>query len=189
MTALAPAPARAAPADIRAQDVIGGSTRWYAVNTKPYGELLAREHLNRQGFRCFLPLTLRTIRHARRLRTQRSPLFPGYLFVALDPERDCWRPINNTSGVRAIVMGSCAPQAVPRGVVEALECLSAGDGLVRLDAMLDAGDRIRMLAGPFAGAIGRLERLDGKARARCLLEIMGGQVMVDVARSALIGSD
>jgi transcription antitermination factor NusG len=34
---------------------------------------------------------------------------------------------------------------------------------------------VRVLAGPFVGGLGVLERLDGKGRARVLLNIMGGQ--------------
>ncbi len=163
--------------------------RWYAINTKPHCETSALSQLERQGYECFLPLTLRTVRHARRLHTSRAALFTGYLFVRLDRSQDRWRPINNTFGVRAIVMGNCEPLPVPHGIVECLQDLTADDGLMRLDSLLDAGDRIKMLAGPFAGSIGTLERLDGKARARCLLDIMGGQVIVDIDTSAVIGSN
>lgn len=135
-------------------------------------------NLDRQGFRSFLPVHVKTVRHARQFRRFVAPLFPGYLFVSLDLARDQWRSVNGTYGVTALVMSGEQPGRVPPGVVEALMELSAGSGLVRLDRGLQLGQRVKLLAGPFANFIGTLEQLDDRGRVRVLLEMMGTYVPV-----------
>lgn len=62
--------------------------RWYAVYTKTGAENLAEGHLQRQGFRVYLPRYRKERRHARRITLVKAPLFPRYLFVELDLDRD-----------------------------------------------------------------------------------------------------
>src|SRR5262245_51476055 len=52
--------------------------RWYVAYTQPHREARAQAHLVFQGFRTFLPHNRKTVRHARKLRTVSSPLFPRY---------------------------------------------------------------------------------------------------------------
>src|SRR4051812_39404495 len=68
--------------------------RWYVVKSQPRRELFAAEQMQNQGFAVFLPKLVRTLRHARRVSTGFGALFPNYLFVDLDIERERWRSIN-----------------------------------------------------------------------------------------------
>jgi transcription elongation factor/antiterminator RfaH len=154
------------------------AARWYAVNLRPQAERVALANLQRQGFTPFLPQRLKTIRHARQFRTVMAPLFPGYLFVSLDLTRDRWRSVNGTMGVVSLVMSGGEPRPVPRGVVEALVELSRDAGVVRFDHDLQVGQRIKMIAGPFADQLGTLDRLDDQGRVRVLLDMMGSVVPV-----------
>ena len=76
-----------------------GSKRWFLVHTLPKKERKAELHLAAQGFRPYLPQFQKTVRHARQLRTIQSPVFPRYLFVTLDLERDRWLSVRSTVGV------------------------------------------------------------------------------------------
>ena len=79
------------------------SSKWAAVNTQPHREALAIEHLQRQNFECYCPMVRKSVRHARKQHEVLRPLFPGYLFVAIDPDIHRWRPILSTIGVRTLV--------------------------------------------------------------------------------------
>ena len=57
---------------------------WYVVHTHPNGEARAEHNLRRQGFHTYLPRYLRRTRHARKTQLVPRPLFPRYVFVALD---------------------------------------------------------------------------------------------------------
>src|SRR5271163_3452008 len=107
--------------------------RWFVAQTLSHREQLAHFHLGAQGFRRFLPRFHKTVRHARSLREVIAPVFPGYIFVVLHPERDRWRSINGTFGVARLVSAHQRPMPVPTGVVEALLASVDELGLVRFD--------------------------------------------------------
>ncbi|MBV9290177.1 MAG: transcription antiterminator NusG [Hyphomicrobiales bacterium] len=161
---------------------LGPGERWFAARVQPHREITAQVNLDRQGFRNFAPKVRRTVRHARTLRNALAPLFPGYVFVALDLSIQRWRAVNNTIGVVSLIMGAEQPTPVPMGIVEALVTATEASGVIRLDRDLEIGDKVRILSGPFAEALCRLVHLDGNGRVRVLLEIMGGQVPVELER-------
>ena len=73
--------------------------RWYLIHSHPHAEAKASQHLQRQGFEIYIPRYLKQRRHARRIEKIPAPLFPSYLFVAIDMssqrwlsiEFNCWR--------------------------------------------------------------------------------------------------
>jgi transcription antitermination factor NusG len=135
-----------------------GAERWYVVRTLAQRERLAVQQLTNQGYRVFLPLHLKTRRHARKVETISAPLFPRYLFTILDRTRDRWRSINGTFGVERLLMCAGEPQAVPDGLVESLILAADEGGTVRFDFALHEGQSVKVVAGPFADVIGRLDR-------------------------------
>ena len=92
-----------------------GNERWFLVHTQPKSERKAEMHLGAQGFRTHLPTIQKTIRHARQLRTVRAPLFPRYLFLILDPQRDRWLSVQSTVGVSSLFTCDDRPIPVPAG--------------------------------------------------------------------------
>jgi transcription elongation factor/antiterminator RfaH len=160
--------------------------RWYVVYTQPHRELRAQVHLVAQGFRAFLPRHHKSVRHARKPRTVSAPLFPRYLFVVLDLGRDRWRSVNGTFGVLRLISGEESPIPVPAGIVESMAAECGTDGHLDLGRSLEIGDRVRVLSGPFAEFIGELTRIDGAARVKVLLRLLGGAVPVSIERGALV---
>ncbi len=162
-----------------------GDERWFLVHTLPRSETQAQMHLTWQGFSTHVPLVLKTVRHARKLRTVRAPMFPRYLFVILDLGRDRWLSIRSTVGVSSLFVCGDRPIPVPAGIVEALIERTDESNLMRLDDGLATGQPVRILTGPFADFVGTLERLDEAGRVRVLLNMMGTAVPVALHRSAL----
>jgi len=159
--------------------------RWFLTHSQPKSELKAQFHLRAQGFRTYVPQFLKTVRHARQLRTVRSPLFPRYLFVILDLGRDRWLSIRSTIGVSSLFVCDSRPVPVPAGIVEALIERTDEFQVTRLDVDLIEGQAVRLLTGPFTDLVGTLDRLDANGRVRVLLDIMGSTVPVAVHRSVL----
>ena len=176
-----------APADTRESLTICGQERWYLVHTLPKKDLQARMHLRVQGFRTFVPQYLRTIRHARKLRTERAPLFPSYLFVILDLGRDRWLSVRSTIGVSYLV-GSREnhPIAVPHGVVEALIQQTDAFNLMTFSDKLEKGQKVRVASGPFADLVGTLDSLNDAGRVRLLLNMMGSEIVITLPRSGIL---
>jgi len=162
-----------------------GHERWYLVHTQPRAERRAELHLGAQGFRTHCPQIQKTIRHARRLRNVRAALFPRYLFLILDPDRDRWLSVQSTAGVSSLVTCRDRPIPVPEGVVESLIARTDEANLALFEAPLNVGQKVRILSGPFADFVGTLERLNDAGRVRVLLDMMASAVPIAVHRSAL----
>jgi transcriptional antiterminator RfaH len=156
--------------------------RWYAAYTQPQTEARAAQQLRNQDFDVFLPLCRRLRRHARRTETVLRPLFPRYLFVALDPERQRWRSVNGTRGIVHLVGQGDRPTAVPAGIVEALRARADLAGAVPLDALaaFERGQKLLVTDGPFAGHTGRFDSLTDGQRVVLLLDLLGRSVEVAV---------
>src|SRR5262249_24303124 len=127
---------------------VAGNERWFLAHTLPKSEWKAELHLGVQGFRTYLPQIRKTIRHARQLKTVRAPLFPRYLFVILDLERDRWLSVRSTVGVSSLFSSRDGrdgrPVPVPIRIVESLIERSE-DGLTRLDSNFVKGQNVRIL--------------------------------------------
>ena len=162
-----------------------GNERWYLVHTLPHGERRAQLHLGAQGFRTHFPTIQKTIRHARQLRTVRAPLFPRYIFLILDLGRDRWLSVWGTFGVSSLFSSGDRPVPVPEGIVETLIENTDEANLALFSGGLATGQSVRILSGPFANFVGKLERLDAAGRVRVLLDMMGTAVPVALRRSAI----
>ena len=160
--------------------------RWYAVRTQPAQEKRAECQLQQQGYVTFLPLLKKSVRHARKLRQVRAALFPGYLFVQLDLDRDRWRSVNSTYGVSGLIMGADQPMPVPVGVVESFIDLTQADGLVDFTPELKPGVQVVLVSGGLSGTVGRLKRCDARGRVEVLLQIMGQEVCVKSGTRSLM---
>ena len=165
-----------------------GGERWFVAFTQARRELLAVENLRRQGWQTFLPFQVATRRHARKFRTVQAPVFPRYVFVALDLDRHRWRSVNGTFGVQRLVMAADRPLRVPVGVVETLMQSTDRSGNLKFTAALEPGSRVRLASGPFADMLGVLSALEASGRVEVLLEMLGGSIRfkVEAAQISLV---
>jgi transcriptional antiterminator RfaH len=165
---------------------LGPGERWYVATTLPRKERVAEANLERQQYRSFLPRLLVTRRHANRFKTELAPLFPRYIFVILEVERQRWRSVNGTLGIERLITDGNFPQAVAPGIVETLIQSSDRRGAVVFQTGgLAIGERVRLLTGPFANAFGSLQRLDSTGRVQVLLDLLGKQVKVSVTHDRI----
>jgi transcriptional antiterminator RfaH len=146
---------------------------WYLVRLKPGGLARAEANLARQGITGFCPQRRRTERRRGRLVTALRPLFPGYLFIAPPAEGVDWRSVNATYGVASVVcLEPGRPARVPADLVAALTaCDATGQG----DAFRP-GDGVRVVLGPFADLLARVEAVPERDRIVVLLDMMGRTV-------------
>src|SRR6266481_5751936 len=121
--------------------------RWYVVQTRPQAEGKATAHLARQGFEIYLPRYLKRRRHARRVDMVAAPLFPRYMFVAIDVAVQRWRSVQSTIGVARLVCNGDHPTEVPDSIISNLRRGEDDRGFVRLERApaFKLGDKIRVL--------------------------------------------
>src|ERR1041385_702866 len=111
--------------------------RWFVAHTHPHAEAKATAHLNRQGFEIYFPRYLKRRRHARRVETVAAPLFPSYLFVALDVSVEGWRAIQSTIGVAYLI--TCGDRRAIQSTIGVAYLITCGDSPVRVaDEVIEA---------------------------------------------------
>jgi transcriptional antiterminator RfaH len=159
---------------------IASGARWYVVQTRPHAEAKAAAHLERQGFVTYLPRYLKRRRHARRVETVPAPLFPRYLFVAVDVAAQRWRSNRSTIGVTHLESHGDEPLPVADAVLDELRRRQDERGFVRLDQRprFAPGAPVRVLEGAFAACLGLFESVSDGQRVSILLELLGRKVRV-----------
>jgi transcriptional antiterminator RfaH len=161
--------------------------RWYVVQTRPLAEGKATAHLARQGFEIYLPRYLKRRRHARRVDMVAAPLFPRYLFVAIDVAVQRWRSVQSTIGVARLVCNGDHPAEVPEQVISNLRRGEDDRGFVRLERApsFKLGDKIRVLDGVFSSCLGLFEGMTDGERIAILLDMLGRKVKVVLDADAI----
>ena len=155
---------------------------WFAVYTKPRQEQIALENLERQDFRCFLPMAINPYqrRSARKLRIE--PLFPRYLFLNANADLQSLRPVRSTRGVATLVRFGMELARLPEVVIQAINNRCEPEtGLVRLDPVpVQPGDRVKVFDGPMVGLQGIFKERKGEQRALLLAKLLGTESTIEV---------
>ena len=144
---------------------------WYAVATKACYEAFAKANLERQDYQVFLPTISLKKRRRGRWMPVTEPLFPGYLFVSLVLGADDPAPIRSTVGCIGLVRFGQTYTPVPSALIVALQSASEAAGEAQLP--FHQGDKVRLVAGPFAGIGAVFDMPRGEDRAQVLLELLG----------------
>jgi len=167
--------------------VLDHHAEWFAVYTKPRQEHIALEHLERQAFRCFLPMAINPYQRRSQKNLRIEPLFPRYLFLNAAAGQQSLGPVRSTRGVSTLVRFGQKLAHIPETVIRAIRCrCDAESGLVRLDPVpVEPGDRVRVFDGPLAGVSGLFQACSGEQRALLLIEMMGRPTRVEVDRLLL----
>jgi transcriptional antiterminator RfaH len=162
------------------------SKSWYVLTCKPRQDAYAEEQLNNQGYTTYRPLAIREQRRRGKVVKVTESLFPRYMFVELDAERDNWSPIRSTYGVSGFVKFGGMPLSVTESLVTNLRNREAQyqDKAIDLD-QLQRGDIVTIKGGPFEGLDAIFERYSGEERAILLMNILNEQAKVAVSPADL----
>jgi transcriptional antiterminator RfaH len=168
--------------------LISEITSWVVISTHPHKEHVALENLNRQGFQTYCPRIRRRVRHARQLRQVLRPLFPGYVFVRLNPQREQWRSIDATFGVRNLIRFGEKPGTIPSEFIVGLQATEE-EGAVALPRARDSylpGEKVRLREGPFDGLIATVMSANDDERIVVLMDLLKRSVRVSVSINELV---
>jgi transcriptional antiterminator RfaH len=151
------------------------------VQTAPARESAAEHFLQLAGYgQIYLPrLRIVSRRQGRRL-VQKLPLFPNYLFVWITT--GWWSARWCPNVTRIITNGGVEPAHVPNELIESIRRREV-DGAVELPKRpgFKAGDRVRILQGPFTGHLGIFGNTKPRERVEILLQLLGAEQRVTLA--------
>ncbi|WP_422071078.1 transcription termination/antitermination protein NusG [Tranquillimonas rosea] len=154
---------------------------WFVAQLKPNGLNEARRNLDRQRFRSFVPKRQETRRQRGKLVSKDVSLFPGYIFVRFDPEQPGWIAINNTRGITRLVLPRPnRPTPLPRQLMAGLMARCDENEHLAAASAFQEGDEVRVVSGPFANYVTKIEKIEDGDRLRLLFDIMGQLTKVTV---------
>lgn len=154
--------------------------QWFVACTAPRMESSAVTALRFQGYQArHLVCRERKIRRNRPFEFF-APLFPSYIFVALDLEKDQWGPVVRTKGVeRMLMIDGERPAPLPNDAAERWIGRADCTGLIDFTRPTFAlGAAVRASTGPFEGHVGEFDGLDSCQRVAVLFNVMGRKCRV-----------
>lgn len=155
--------------------------RWYAVRTRANFEHKAQAYCEGRELVTFLPTYRRRSRKHGGPEFLERPLFPGYLFARVDlglPERV---EVLRAPGAVELVRFGAKAAPIPDSEIESVRIVSQPGSGAAPHPFLKEGMRVRVVAGPFAGAEGILVRAAGrKPRLVVAIELLGRAVGVPI---------
>ena len=164
------------------------SRRWFVVQTQPNSERRAVANLIRQGFDVYFPVYRKRRSHAGKVDMIAAPLFPRYLFVAIDLCSQRWRAIQSTFGVAQLVCHGDRPAPLADSIIAELRGREDVRGLIELGSAYRPGERGRVVDGAFVDHFGMFDAMGDGERVAVLLDLLGRKVRtvmsIDVIEAA-----
>ncbi len=160
--------------------------RWYVVNTYAGHENRVKDNLEKRvesmGIQDYLFRILVAeeseieIKNGKQVEKMKN-LFPGYLFVEMIMTDDAWYVVRNTPGVTGFIGssgGGAKPFPVSPDEIESiLRRIGQSDKKIVVDFTI--GDSVKILTGPFAGMVGRVDNMNDQTQVASVLTLLFGR--------------
>ena len=152
---------------------------WYLIKTKSRQEHVAIENLENQKYSTYCPTIT--------IKNKHIVLFPGYLFIHLDKERENWSPIRSTKGVVNFVRFGLNFAQVPDTVIEFLKAnqLINKEKLINLNKF-KSGEKVKIIDGVFKNCIAIFESSKPDERVILLMNLLGQQQAINIKQKSVI---
>ena len=166
--------------------------KWYVVNTYSGHENKVKEKLEMRAnsmdlkdyiFRIIVPEQKVIEEKDGVTKEKMKKMFPGYILVEMVMTDEVWFIVRNTPGVTGFI-GSSGKGAKPTPLqpYEVDNILNIM-GMSKIDNVeeLKAGDKIKIVAGPFVGMVGTIESLDLDNKiVNANIDLFGQETSVEV---------
>lgn len=107
-------------------------------------------------------------------------LFPGYILVKMELDDDTWQVVRNTTGVTGFVGAGSVPTALSEDEVISIMRFTKMEAPT-FEATYEVGDAVKIIDGPFADFLGKVDSLDKeKGKVRVLVSIFGRETPVEL---------
>lgn len=109
----------------------------------------------------------------------KEKVFKGYVFVEMELDPETWHLIRGIPGVTGFVGGD-EPVPLSQEEVESL-LIRVGEMGPRLRPAFLVGDTVRVISGPFADHIGKVQEVNpAKERVKVLISLFGRETPVEL---------
>lgn len=151
---------------------------WYALYTKHQHEKTIALHLDKLGFRVFLPMYHEVHQWKDRRKIVDLPLFPSYVLFTGDLNRRI--QILNVPGVYFLLGSDGKAAVIPQAELEAVRRALESELPVEPHPFVKSGERVRVCSGPLAGVEGVVTRRRDSLRLVLSVDTLCRSVAVEV---------
>jgi transcription antitermination factor NusG len=151
---------------------------WFAAHVRSRHEKKVALQLSNSNLECFLPLYEARHRWQDRTATVSLPLFPGYVFIYIDPQEKL--RVLKTSGVVGLVGTQGRPTPIEQAEIDSLRQCVSRNGNIQPHPFLSVGRRVRIRSGPLADTEGILTRKKGRCRLVISIRLIERSVALEV---------
>jgi transcription antitermination factor NusG len=149
---------------------------WSVAHTKPRREKKLVEYCARQGFAATLPCYASAHKYRGKTVVFQKPLFPGYVFLQLDPaQKSSVRQNDHVANLLEVF----DQETFTRQLTEILAALET-DLEIRLAPAIGEGMRVKIKSGPLQGIEGWVEQRYGRTTVLLRLDFINQAAAVKV---------
>ena len=153
--------------------------QWYVVKTKPQQEKRASLNLRNQNFNVISPLIKK--------KNNCEPLFPSYIFVSFDINKDIWQKINNSYGVSRILSLNGIPKNLDNNFVNHLKQIIDSNGLVKKSLFnFKTNMKVQINDGPFKGFFANVIKKVSDERVKLMIDFFQRKTTIIVNEDNLL---
>ena len=160
-----------------------GADRWYALYVRSRREKTVENSLRNKGYSVFSPSYRTKRKHVDRIAEIEVALFPGYVFCQFDSNKRL--PILMTPGVVGVVGRGNRAEPVDDTEIASIRTVALAGGSVQPWPFLRLGQRIRLQAGPLAGAEGIFLRVKDEYHLVVSITLLQRAVSVVIEKDAV----
>ncbi len=167
-----------APPEILVEHLAGHL--WTPLRARPRREKKVAEYCRGRGIPCYLPLRRRRQRYQRRTVETYLPMFPGYVFCAVDEED--YRQIllsGHVAGRLLVDEASEARLIADLNAVRKFEDLSRSREVIVMPELV-AGVAVVVRSGPLRGIRGVVERRKNATMVAINVEMLGQSIAAEL---------
>ena len=153
---------------------------WYLIKTKPRQENVAIKNLENQKYSTYCPTV--------KIKNNNVVLFPGYIFINLDKNKENWSPIRSTKGVVNFVRFGLNFAQVPDTIIKFLKAnqLINKEKLINLNKF-KSGDKVQITDGVFKNCVAIFKSSKSEERVILLMNLIGQQQTIKIKQKSVIG--
>jgi transcription antitermination factor NusG len=156
--------------------------RWFVARTHVRKEKIARDSLVEHGFTAYMPVETRLTRHAHKRSRVERPLFVSYIFLTLEIDDDGaivdMHKLRDVEGIAALIgiSGRAYPIADAFiSTVKEAEDAGAFDFTPRGVPNYKAGQKVKIIKGPFKGLTAEIAAATRDGRASIIMQAVYGR--------------
>ena len=159
--------------------ITGIDINWYSLYVKSRHEFVTFEELKRKGIEAFLPSARKFRQWKDRKKLVDFPLFPGYLFVHIQPNPEEFLKVLKSRGVVSFVsLTPGHPTSVPLSEVTCLKLMIESGKELNIYPSLKEGSWVKVKRGPLKSAEGILTKKDDQYMFMVNIKLLGRSIGV-----------